>query len=108
MLMKKLIKKAAILGMSFGLVASPMAFAHSSIELNKDSSVDRELIKPTSKHTSGSAQYSTSDLTHDEGSSLDYSASSSRHSDSTDQRADRDEGYSASDLTRDEGDDLRW
>ena len=35
---KELAKKAAVLGVAFGLVASPMAFAQTSIELNKDRS----------------------------------------------------------------------
>ncbi|WP_447927464.1 MULTISPECIES: hypothetical protein [unclassified Vreelandella] len=46
MMSKELLKKAGILGISFGLLASPMAFAdttdHSSIEENQDSMVEQD------------------------------------------------------------------
>lgn len=46
MMSKELLKKAGILGISFGLLASPMAFAdatdHESIEENQDSMVEQD------------------------------------------------------------------
>ena len=70
---KELAKKAAVLGVAFGLVASPMAFAQTSIELNKDRSAGHDVMQPNSHNTSGPAQYSASDLTRNEGDTLDYS-----------------------------------
>lgn len=104
MLLNKLSKKIAVLGVAFGLVASPLAMAQqSSIELNGDSSAD-EVNKPQSESTSNSERYQVSpdDLTHDEGDSLDYSASGSP--------SDKDEGANPSpeDLTHDVGDSEDW
>ena len=103
---KELAKKAAVLGVAFGLVASPMAFAQTSIELNKDRSAGHDVMQPNSHNTSGPAQYSASDLTRNEGDTLDYSTSSSV-SDSNSVGTSK-AGYDASELNRDEGDDLRW
>lgn len=106
MLFNELAKKTAVLSVAFGLVASPMAFAHTSIELNKDRSAGHDIIEPSSHNTSGPAQYSASDLIHDEGDTLDYSTSSSAN-DSTDTDT-RKTGYDANELNRDEGDGIRW
>ncbi|WP_311064467.1 hypothetical protein [Halomonas sp. DWK9] len=107
MLFKEFAKKTAVLSVAFGLVASPMAFAHTSIELNKDRSAGHEVVQPSSHNTSGPAQYSASDLTHDEGDTLDYSPSSSRNSDSSGSTGSK-ASYQANELNRDEGDGIRW
>lgn len=106
MLFKELAKKTAVASVAFGLVASPMAFAHTSIELNKDSSAGHEIIEPSSHNTSGPAEYSGSDLTRDEGDTFDYSTSSSA-SDSNSTTTSK-AGYDANELNRDEGDGIRW
>ncbi|MFP3340906.1 hypothetical protein LG331_17210 [Vreelandella aquamarina] len=106
MLFKEFAKKTAVLGVAFGLVASPMAFAHTSIELNKDRSAGHDVVQPSSHNTSGPAQYSGSDLTRDEGDTFDYSTSSSA-SDSDSSTTSK-AGYDANELNRDEGDGIRW
>ncbi|MDN7132125.1 hypothetical protein JNO04_07140 [Halomonas sp. MC140] len=106
MLLKKLGKKAAIVGISFGLVASPLAMAHPSIELNKDRSVGQDIIDKPQSQMSDDAQVSPRDLTRDEGDSLDFSPSSSTSD--TGKSARRGTQYSPEDLTRDEGDSIDW
>jgi hypothetical protein len=69
MMSKELLKKAGILGVTFGLMASPLAFAdttdHSSIEQNQDAMVEDESAGQTHGEASGS--YETEDLTTDHG-----------------------------------------
>ncbi|WP_447530396.1 hypothetical protein [Vreelandella sp. TE19] len=52
MMSKELLKKAGIVGISFGLLASPMAFAdttdHPSIEENQDSMVEQDPAQESS------------------------------------------------------------
>lgn len=109
MLFKEVGKKVAIVGISFGLIASPLAMAQPSIELNQDRSVGSDVIdKPQSHWPSNDAQASPGDLNRDEGDSLDFSPSSSA-ADNGEQASKRaKEGYSTRDLNRDEGDSTDW
>jgi|TARA_R110002049_G_scaffold306573_1_gene505223 hypothetical protein len=107
MLLKEMGKKAAIVATAFGLVASPLAMANSSIELNKDRSAGQGVIdQPESHKTSGEANISANDLTRDEGDSLDFSPSSSG-SDGVETK-DRGANIDPEELTRDEGDSTDW
>lgn len=71
MMSKELLKKAGILGVTFGLLASPLAFAdttdHSSIDQNQDSMVDEEPMNTQSHGDANSAGYDKEDLTTDHG-----------------------------------------
>ncbi|MGP9765247.1 hypothetical protein ACT3UM_05920 [Halomonas sp. AOP13-D3-9] len=95
------VKKAAVVGLSFGLLASPLAFAHISIDANQDFTVDDEPIKAQSHHTSGQADFSPSDLMYDEG---DHPNVIKAESHRTSVQAD----YTAKDLTQDVGDGNGW
>lgn len=106
MLLKKLSKKVAIVGISFGLVASPLAMAHPSIELNKDRAVGHDVIDKPQSQMSDDSQVSPRDLTRDDGDSLDFSPSSSAADSGKSAR--RGTQYSPQDLTRDVGDSTDW
>ncbi|HDZ46353.1 hypothetical protein LCGC14_0086560 [marine sediment metagenome] len=71
MMSKELLKKAGILGVTFGLLASPLAFAdttdHSSIEQNQDSHVDEDGASTQSTGSTDSGNYDSDDLTTDHG-----------------------------------------
>ncbi|CAM0554549.1 hypothetical protein E0L35_03655 [Halomonas sp. ATBC28] len=95
------VKKAAVVGLSFGLLASPLAFAHMSIEANQDLTVDDEPIQAQSHHTSGQAKFSPSDLMYDEGDRPRVIKAESHH---TSAQAE----YTAKDLTQDVGDGNVW
>lgn len=62
-----IVKKVAVVGVSFGLLASPMAFAHMSIDANQDISVNDEPIQAQSHRTSAPVDVSPSDLMYDVG-----------------------------------------
>ncbi|HBP40933.1 MAG: hypothetical protein ACTJG4_06655 [Vreelandella alkaliphila] len=89
-----------------GLIASPLAFAHSSIELNQGRAENQEIIQPQSRNTSGPATYSAKDLINDNENTLIY-APSSRASDADDDSKER-AGYRAEELNREEGSSTRW
>ncbi|TVP52280.1 MAG: hypothetical protein EA345_01070 [Halomonas sp.] len=67
---KELLKKAGILGVTFGLMASPLAFAdttdHSSIDQNQDA-MEEDHSAGTHTHGEATDSYDTEDLTTDEG-----------------------------------------
>ncbi|WP_249976266.1 hypothetical protein [Vreelandella olivaria] len=71
MISKELLKKAGILGVSFGLMASPLAFAdttdHSSIDQNQDSTTDEQPLSTQSQDEANAGNYDTEDLTTDHG-----------------------------------------
>lgn len=72
MISKELLKKAGILGVSFGLMASPLAFAdttdHSSIDQNQDSTAGEQPLSTQSQGDDANAgNYDTEDLTTDHG-----------------------------------------
>lgn len=106
MLLKSFVKNTAVVGLSLGLIASPMAFAHSSIELNQERADNQEIIQPESRNTSGPATYSAKDLINDNENTLIYTPSSraSKTDDSSKDRA----GYRAEELNREEGSSTRW
>lgn len=107
MLLKEMGKKVAILGISFGLIASPLAMANSSIELNKDRSAGQGVIdQPQSQAMPSSVKASSRDLTHDVGDSLDYTASSSAPD--ADESTSSGANISPEDLTQDVGDSTDW
>lgn len=96
MMSKDFLKKAGILGVSFGLVASPLAFAqtdeNTSIDANQGITPDEQPMDPQGTGGSGSndPKYLTDDLTHDEGDGVsDMEPQSS--SDSGDTEYDKDE-----------------
>ncbi|MBT2774057.1 hypothetical protein J7J47_17680 [Halomonas sp. ISL-60] len=95
------VKKAAVVGLSFGLLASPLAFAHISIDANQDFTVDDEPIQAQSHHTSGQADFSPSDLMYDEGDRPNVIKAESH-------RTSAQAEYTAKDLTHDEGDGNVW
>ncbi|RUR54269.1 hypothetical protein [Vreelandella populi] len=108
MLFKDMVKKAGVLGISFGLIASPLAFAHDSIELNKDRAVGSDVIdKPHSSATS-SARYSASELNHGERDRMNTNYTPTSHQDQDGNRRQNTNSYQTSDLTRDEGDGTDW
>ncbi|MDQ7730551.1 hypothetical protein [Halomonas sp. SpR8] len=61
------VKKAAVVGLSFGLLASPLAFAHMSIEANQDITANDEPIHAQSHRSTDQTDFSPSDLMYDEG-----------------------------------------
>ncbi|CAO1669868.1 hypothetical protein [Halomonas sp. HAL1] len=109
MLLKEMGKKAAVAGISFGLIASPLAMAHSSIELNKDRSAGQDVIDKPRTSSGNTRQPATRDLTRDDGDSLDFSPSS-RASDAPESNGSNPRGANISpeDLTREEGDSTDW
>lgn len=62
-----LVKKTAIFGLSLGLLASPLAFAHMSIKANQDFTIDDEPIQAQSQRTTDQADFSPDDLMYDVG-----------------------------------------
>ncbi|ASK21126.1 MULTISPECIES: hypothetical protein [unclassified Halomonas] len=106
MLLKSFVKSTVVVGLSLGLIASPIAFAHSSIELNQGRAENQEIIQPQSRNTSGPATYSAKDLINDNENTLIY-APSSRASDADDDSKER-AGYRAEELNREEGSSTRW
>ena len=95
------VKKAAVVGLSFGLLASPLAFAHMSIEANQDLTVNDEPIHAQSHRTSGQAEFSPSDLMYDEGDRPNVIKAESHRSSAQAE-------YTAKDLTHDVGDGNVW
>jgi len=88
MMSKELLKKAGILGVSFGLMASPLAFAqtdeNTSIDANQGVTPEEQPMDPQDTSGSGSSDTKdlTDDLTHDEGDAVsDMDPQSSSHSD---------------------------
>ncbi|CAN0548024.1 unnamed protein product [Ectocarpus sp. 12 AP-2014] len=71
MMSKELLKKAGILGVTFGLMASPLAFAdttdHPSIDQNQDSMAEEEPMSTQSEGSTNSDNYDSEDLTTDHG-----------------------------------------
>lgn len=106
MLLNGIGKKIAIASISFGLIASPLAMAHPSIELNKDRSAGQGVIDKPQTSSEGAQQFATRNLTRDDADSLDFSPSSSASD--TGERARRGANISPRDLTRDEGDSTDW
>lgn len=105
MLFKAMVKKVGIFSVSLGLIASPLAFAHSSIELNKDRSVGEITHQPHSNRTSEAATYSATELNHGDSDRMNTNYSPTSHRDSDRQNTN---SYKASDLTHDEGDSTDW
>ena len=95
------VKKSAVVGLSLGLLASPLAFAHISIEANKDLTVDDEPIQAQSQRTNDQVDFSPSDLMYDEGDYPDVIKAES-------QRTSTQAAFTAKELTRDEGDGNVW
>lgn len=87
MMSKELLKKAGILGISFGLMASPLAFAqtdeNSAIDENQGITADEQPMDPQGTDSSAGnddGKDLTNDLTHDEGDDAsDMEPSSSSH-----------------------------
>ncbi|WNL42369.1 hypothetical protein RN347_00290 [Halomonas sp. PAMB 3264] len=71
MMSKELLKKAGVVGIAFGLLASPMAFAqtteHPSIEENQDSMVEQDETQDhgVNMNTNESPDYTQEELTTD-------------------------------------------
>ncbi|WP_083007707.1 hypothetical protein [Halomonas sp. GT] len=108
MLLKTFFKNTSVLGLSLGLVASPMAFAQSSIELNQERADNQEIIQPQSRNTSGPATYSAKDLINDNDNTLIYTPSSRSSTTDDDSKANNRAGYRAEELNREEGSSTRW
>lgn len=88
MMSKDFLKKAGILGVSFGLMASPLAFAqtdeNSAIDENQGITADEQPMDPQGTDSTGGndTKDMTDDLTHDEGDDAsDMEPHSSDHSD---------------------------
>ncbi|KIN17038.1 hypothetical protein KV699_24475 [Vreelandella titanicae] len=93
---KDFLKKAGILGVSFGLMASPLAFAqtdeNSAIDENQGITAEEQPMdsQGTGSSTGSDTTDMTDDLTHDEGDGAsDMDPQSSSHSD--DAEYDKDE-----------------
>lgn len=69
MMSKDLLKKAGVLGVTFGLMASPLAFAQEPANPSDNISPDEQPIESQSHGSehSGSSDYDQNDLIHDEG-----------------------------------------
>lgn len=88
MMSKDFLKKAGILGVSFGLVASPLAFAQtdedSAIDENQGITVEEQPMDPqgTDSSAGNDTKDLTDDLTHDEGDNVsDMEPQSNSYSD---------------------------
>lgn len=85
MISKDLLKKAGILGVSFGLVASPLAFAqtdeNTAIDENQGITAEEQPMDSQGTSTNSAGGNDTKDLTHDEGDGAsDMEPQSSSHS----------------------------
>ncbi len=61
-------KSMCVLGFCLSILASPLAIANNSIELNKDRSAGHDVIvKPQSHAVQGGALYTKNDLLYDKG-----------------------------------------
>ncbi|KFC50505.1 MULTISPECIES: hypothetical protein [Halomonadaceae] len=67
MMSKELLKKAGILGVTFGLVASPLAFAQEPADPADNISPDEQPVESQSSNTGMTSDHGNQDLTHDEG-----------------------------------------
>ncbi|WP_404344303.1 hypothetical protein LG331_17215 [Vreelandella aquamarina] len=67
MMSKELLKKAGILGVTFGLVASPLAMAQEPADPADNISPDEQPVESQSSDSTMSSDHDTQDLTHDEG-----------------------------------------
>lgn len=67
MMSKELLKKAGILGVAFGLVASPLTFAQEPADPANNISPDEQPVESQSNGSSMSSDHDKQDLTHDEG-----------------------------------------
>ncbi len=67
MMSKELLKKAGILGVTFGLVASPLAFAQEPADPADNISPDEQPVESQSSGSAMSSDHDNQDLTHDEG-----------------------------------------
>ncbi|WP_083007708.1 hypothetical protein [Halomonas sp. GT] len=91
MMSKELLKKAGILSVAFGLVASPAVFAQEPADPANNISPDEQPVDSQPESTTGSSDYDSQDLTHDEGDNAsDMEPSSTNHGDS-------DAGYDSTD-----------
>lgn len=75
MMLKDFLKKAGILGVSFGLMASPLAFAqtdeNSAIDKNQGITADEQPLDPQgSSASTGTDSADDHDLTRDEGDGM--------------------------------------
>ena len=84
MMSKELLKKAGILGVTFGLVASPFAFAQEPADPSGNISPDQEPMETHSTDTgAGSATHGENDLIHEEGDAATDTQGSMNSSSST-------------------------
>ncbi|MFP3340905.1 hypothetical protein R0J87_00165 [Halomonas sp. SIMBA_159] len=67
MMSKELLKKAGILGVTFGLVASPLAMAQEPADPADNISPDEQPVESQSSDSTMSSDHDTQNLTHDEG-----------------------------------------
>ena len=63
MMSKELLKKAGILSVAFGLVASPAAFAQEPADPANDISPDEQPVETQSESTTDSSDYDSQELT---------------------------------------------
>ncbi|ASK21125.1 MULTISPECIES: hypothetical protein [unclassified Halomonas] len=83
MMSKELLKKAGILSVAFGLVASPAAFAQEPADPANNISPDEQPVETQSESTTDSSNYDSQELTHDEGDNAsDMEPSSTSQDDS--------------------------
>ena len=67
MMSKELLKKAGILGVAFGLVASPLTFAQEPADPADNISPDEQPVEAQSNDSAMPSDHDKTDLTHDEG-----------------------------------------
>ncbi len=83
MMSKELLKKAGILSVAFGLVASPAAFAQEPANPANNISPDEQPVEAHSEGTADPAEYTQDDLIRDEGKHpTEMEPSSTSHDDS--------------------------
>ncbi|RUR30198.1 hypothetical protein ELY33_10300 [Vreelandella andesensis] len=91
MISKELLKKAGILSVAFGLVASPAVFAQEPADPANNISPDEQPVDSQTESTTGSGNYDSQDLTHDAGDNASDMNPNSTNSD------DSEPGYDSTD-----------
>ncbi|WAM48543.1 hypothetical protein [Vreelandella venusta] len=83
MMSKELLKKAGILSVAFGLVASPAAFAQEPADPANNITPDEQPVEAQSENTTDPSNYDSQELNQDEGDNVsDMEPSSTSHDDS--------------------------
>ncbi|MGO3700227.1 MULTISPECIES: hypothetical protein [Halomonas] len=107
---KAVLKTAGVLGISIGLIASPLAFAQSSIERTKDRAVGSDVIDMPQSTSTSSPHYSPSELNHSQRDHMNgnYAPSSQLQRDQDGAQRRNTHSFESTELNHKEGDSLDW